>query len=138
MRAEKAIEYLLSNASGLTALLTKGAGSIWPGQAPQGAVPPLLVYEFISGNELITIDANSAFGLIQARMQVTAVVPQNDYPKLKAVLEQVRIACNYQRGVFNGVRVVSILRNSIGPDLRDDDLMLLSQNIDFEVTYQEP
>ena len=137
MRAEKAIKYLLNNAAGVTALVGSGtAARIYPGQLPQAAVLPGLVVEHISGVELTTIDANSAFGLMQARIQVTAV--GKTYPEVKTLLEQVRLACNYQRGVFNGVRIVSIIRDSVGPDLRDDDVQLYTQSIDFQVTYQEP
>ena len=137
MRAEKAIKYLLNNAAGVTALVGSGsAARIYPGQLPQAATLPGLVVEHISGIELTTIDANSAFGLMQARIQVTAVC--KTYPEVKTLLEQVRLACNYQRGVFNGVRVVSIIRDSMGPDLRDDDVQLYTQSIDFYVTYQEP
>ncbi len=138
MRAETAISYLLRNASPLTALLANGAASVYPGQAPQGVALPAVVVEFISGRELTTIDANSAFGLNQARIQVTGIAGQGNYVALKNVLEQVRIACNYQRGTLNGVRVVSIIRDSVGPDLRDDDLQVYTQSIDFQVTYQEP
>ena len=133
MRAEKAIYALLSAGAGVTALV---GTRIFPGQMPQATVLPGLVIEHISGQELTTIDANSAFGLMQARIQVTAVC--KTYPEVKAVIEQVRLACNYQRGVFNGVRVVSIIRDSMGPDLRDDDLQLYTQSLDFQVTYQEP
>lgn len=138
MRAEKAIAYLLGNAAALTSLLANGAASIYPGQAPQGAALPLVVYEFVSGQQLTTIDANAPFGLMQARIQVTVLAAHGDYVTLKSALEQVRIACNYQRGVFNGVRIVSIIRDSVGPDLRDDDLQVYTQSIDFQVTYQEP
>ena len=137
MRAEKAVRYLLANASAVTSLLGETtANGIHPGQAPENALLPLLVVEFVSGQELSTIDATSAFGLNQARISVSAVA--KGYPAMKTLLEQVRVALNYQRGTFNGVRVVSIIRDSVGPDLRDDDRQLYSQSIDFSVTYQEP
>jgi hypothetical protein len=150
MRAEKAVDYLLKNASGLTALLANGAGSIYPGYvpqsyqgtgAPQTGFLPAVTYEVISGQELTTIDALSAFGLCQARMQITAIASGatgDGYASVKAVLEQVRLALNYQRGTFNGVRVVSIIRDTVGPDLRDDDRQLYTQSLDFQITYQEP
>ena len=135
MRAEKAVRFILANASAVTSLLGS-ATNIWAGQAPQAVPYPVLVLELVSAQELTTIDATSAFGLCQARMQVTAIA--RTYVDVKLLLEQVRIALNYQRGTFNGVRVVSILRDTVGPDLRDDDRQLYSQSIDFSVTYQEP
>lgn len=137
MRAEKAITALLMQAAGLTALLARQADSVYGGgQLPQGTPLPAVVVEHISSNELTTIDANAAFGLVQSRIQVTAIA--KTYPDQKAVLEQVRIACNYQRGVIAGVRVVTVLRDTVGSDQRDDDMQVYTQSIDFQVTFQEP
>jgi hypothetical protein len=140
MRAEKAVHTLLAAASAVTTLLgapqAPATANIWAGQAPQGVAFPVIVVEHISARELTTIDANSAFGLNQARLQVTAIA--KTYNDVKAVLEQIRIALNYQRGTVSGVRVISIIRDTVGPDLRDDDRKLFSQSIDFQVTYQEP
>ena len=137
MRAEKVINNLLNAAAGITALVGSGsAARIYPGIVPQDSALPALVVEHISGNELTTLDANAAFGLVQSRIQVTALA--KTYPEVKALIEQVRIACNYQRGVIATVRVVSVLRDTVGPDLRDDDMQIYSQSIDFQVTFQEP
>ena len=134
MRAEKAINALLNAAAGLTALV--GTRIYGGGQLPQGTVLPACVVEHVSSNELTTIDANAAFGLMKARIQCTVLA--KDYPTQKAVLEQVRIACNYQRGVIAGVRVITVLRDTVGPDMRDDAMQVYTQSIDFQVTYQEP
>lgn len=138
MRAEKVINALLKNASALTALLAGGSSNAiyGGGQLPQGTALPACVVEHVVTNELTTIDANAAFGLMRTRIQVTVLA--KDYPTQKAVLEQVRIACNYQRGLIASVRVVSVLRDNVGPDLRDDDMQVYTQSIDFQVTYQEP
>lgn len=133
MRAEKAINALLNAAAGVIALVPAGP---YPGIVPQAAALPALAVEHVSSAELTTIDANAAFGLVQSRIQVTAIA--KTYPEVKALIEQVRIACNYQRGVLDGVRVVSVIRDNLGPDQRDDDRQLYSQSIDFQVTFQEP
>ena len=134
MRAEKVINALLNAASGVTALV---ANRIYGGgQLPQGTALPAIVVEHVSSNELTTIDANAAFGLMKARIQVTVLA--KNYVDQKAVLEQVRIACNYQRGVIATVRVITVLRDTVGPDQRDDDMQVYTQSIDFQVTYQEP
>lgn len=137
MRAEKAITALLTQASGLTALLGQGMASVYGGgQLPQNTPLPAVVVEHVSSVELTTIDANAAFGLMQSRVQITVIA--KTYPAQKTVLEQVRVACNYQRGVIAGVRVVSVIRTLVGPDQRDDDMQIYTQSIDFQVTFQEP
>ena len=55
----------------------------------------------------------------------------------KALVEAVRLALTYQRGTFAGVYVGSILRAGIGPDMRDDDMQVFSQSLDFLVTHHE-
>lgn len=137
MRSEKVMQALLTGASALTTLLANGAASVYGGgQLPQATALPALVVEHVNSNELTTIDANAPFGLVQSRLQVTVLA--KDYPTVKTVVEQVRIACNYQRGVIAGVRVISVLRDNVGPDLRDDDMQVYTQSIDFQVTFQEP
>lgn len=133
MRAEQVIYALLSEAAGVTALV---GTRIYPGVLPQGTALPALALEFISGVELPTVDATAGFNLLQARVQVTAIA--KTYAEVKTVLEAVRAACNFQRGTIAGVHVVSVRRDTIGPDLRDDDVQLFTQSIDFGITYQEP
>lgn len=136
MRAETALNAVLNAAAGVTALVGSGAAArIYPGELPLGTALPALCLEHVSGGELTTIDAASNYGLVQSRMQVTAIA--KTYPEVKTVLEQVRLACNYQRGTFGGVNVVSIVRELIGPDLRDPALGLYSQSLDFMVTLKE-
>lgn len=134
MRAEKAIHALLAQAAGLTALVP--VERIYPHPLLQGEQLPALVVEHVSTVPLLTLDATAGFGLMQSRIQVTALA--GDYPALKDVLEQVRIACNYQRGVIAGTRVNSVVRDVVGPDLTDDDRSVFHQSIDFIVTFQEP
>lgn len=134
MRAEKAIRALLVGSAGLTALVP--AESVWPGQAPQGASMPAIVVSTVSAGELTTIDALAGYGLARARVSVVALA--RDYASVKQILEQVRVACNYQRGTVGGVTVVSVIRDIYGPDDRDDDLGIFMQSLDFQVTYREP
>lgn len=132
MRAEKVINTLLNAASGVTALV---GARIYPLQLPQDSVLPALVYEHVVSTELTTIDAASAYALMQARIEVTVLA--KDYATQKTLIEEVRKALNYQRGVVAGVSVASIVRDTLGPDLRDDDLQVYSQAIDFHVTFKE-
>ncbi len=134
MRAEKAIRTLLTQAAGLTALVP--AARMYPHTVPQGELLPALVIEHVSTVPRPTLDAQAAFGLMQARIQVTALAAS--YPAQQALVEQIVLACNYQRGLIAGVRVSSVVRELIGPDMTDDDRTVFHQSIDFLVTYQEP
>jgi hypothetical protein len=111
------------------------AARIYPSRVPQNTVMPALVYEYISGNEHPVIDASAGRQLIISRVQVNAM--GKNYFDVKNTLEAVRIACLYKRGLIDGVQVVSIMRGGIGPDLRDDQLALYLQSIDFMVTHYE-
>ena len=133
MRAEKVVRALLMQASAVTALV---ADRCYPGELPQGCVLPALVVEHVSTVQLGTLDAASAYGLMQARIQVTGLA--STYPALKTLLDAASTACNYQRGLIASVRVASVVRQLIGPDLRDDDRSVFHQSVDFVVTYQEP
>jgi hypothetical protein len=132
MRAEKAIFTLLAADAGVAAQV---GARIYPSRIPQNTTMPALVYEFISGQEHPVIDASAGRQLMRSRIQVTAM--GKNYAEVKNTLEAVRIACLYKHGVIGGVQVVSITRNGIGPDLRDDQLALYLQSIDFMVTHYE-
>lgn len=133
MRAEQALYALLAADAGIAARV---ASRIYPGQLPQGTLLPALVVEHVDSQPLPTIDAQAGFSLVQSRLQVTALA--KTYTDQKAVLDAVRAALNYQRGVIAGVRVMHIVRDTVGPDLRDDDLQVYVQSMDFMVTFQEP
>jgi Flp pilus assembly protein CpaB len=132
MRAEKAIHSLLTAASGVTALV---GTRIYPPPLPQNVALPAIAVEHISTVDVATIDANAGYNLVRSRIEVTVLA--KDYATQKALIEAVRLALTYQRGTFAGVNVASILRDSVGPDLRDDDMQVFSQSIDFIVTLSE-
>ncbi len=134
MRAEKVIHALLVGNAPLLALLGNGSASVYPGVVPQGAALPALAVEHIDSVDLPTIDA-AHYALVQARIEVTVLAA--DYVTQKTVLDAVRVACQYQRGTLAGVPVNTVVRASMGPDLRDDDIGVYRQSIDFYVSYQE-
>lgn len=135
MRAEKAIRAMLTGAAGVTSLVSD---RIYPVPLPQGCTLPAIAVEHVSTIELTTVDANSAYGLVRSRIQVTVLA--KTYPEQKTLLDEVRKACNYQRGTFNGVRVQQVLRDTVGPDgySTENEREVYSQSIDFQVTHQEP
>ena len=132
MHAEKAIHALLMQASVVTSLV---GARCYPGQLPQGCPLPALVVEHISTVQASTLDANAEFNLARTRVQVTALA--SDYPTQKALVHAVAGACTFQRGLIAGVTVISVMRDLIGPDLRDDDRSVFFQAVDFVVTFQD-
>lgn len=132
MRAEKVIYSLIENDAGVTALIS---GRLFPSRMPQNTTMPALVYQVISANELTPIDAQAGYQVVRTRVQITAMA--KNYSEVKNTLEAVRIACLYKSGTIAGVKVISITRDSVGPDLRDDDLAFYIQSIDFIVMHYE-
>jgi len=133
MAAEKVVYALLSQASAVTALV---GARIYPLQVPQDEDLPAITYQVISAVELDRLDAASAYTLTQTRISVAWV--DTDYARLKTGLKAVRAACWYARGAIAGVQVVSVLPGGTGPDLRDTDMALFSQSVDFLITHHEP
>ncbi len=132
MRAEKVIYTLLGADVGVIALV---GAKVYPSRIPQNTVMPAIVYEAISGHEITPIDAQAGYQLMRTRIQVTAM--GKNYADVKNVIEAARVACLYKSGTIGGVKVLSITRDGMGPDLRDDALALYIQSIDFMVTHYE-
>lgn len=80
-------------------------------------------------------DAQAEFSIITSRVQVTVV--GKAYPDVIAIIDLVRRACNYGRGQIAGTSVISILRDTVGPDMGDVAGNSI-KTIDFKVTYHEP
>lgn len=131
MRAEAVVKSLLGAYPGVTAIVSS---RIQPAPLPETLQLPALAMRHISTVDLPTIDAVS-YALIRSRIEVTAVT--KSYPVQKQLLEQVRLALQYQRGIVAGYQVVSIVRDNVGPDLRDDDKGIFTQSIDFILTLKE-
>jgi hypothetical protein len=135
MRAEKVIYALLVADAGVTGLAGTAPVRVYPSHLPQNTVMPAITVQVVSGMESPVIDAQAGQSLVMSRIQVT--VMGKDYKQLKDLVEAVRLACLYKSGLIAGVRVLAILRDGVGPDLRDDDLDLYLQSIDFMVRHYE-
>jgi hypothetical protein len=134
MSAVKAIRALLVASDPVTAIVA--SAKIVAGVVPQATVLPAISITHISAVELAAIDAQADYALVTSRVQVTVMA--KDYPAVKAIIGAVRKACNYQRGTIAGVSVVSIVRDTVGPDFANDDATIYYQTIDFKITYHEP
>jgi hypothetical protein len=133
MSAEKVLNALLKADAALVALV--GADNIFPGVIPQGTELPAVAYNHISTVERTTLAMNESKVVTTSRIEVA--VQAKTYPSQKAVLAAVRAACKNRQGTIAGVYVHSVLRDTVGPDMRDDDAGIYMQTIDFKVTFDE-
>ncbi|MDD2742327.1 MAG: DUF3168 domain-containing protein [Rhodocyclaceae bacterium] len=134
MSAEKAIFTLLKASTAVTAIV---GTRIMAGIIPQGTPLPAVAYNHISTVERNpTLAMNEAVTVATSRIEVAAQT--KDYPTQKALLAAIRAACRNKQGVFNGITVDSVLVDTIGPDLRDDEAGIYMQTIDFKVTFKQP
>jgi hypothetical protein len=134
MSAVKVIRALLVASGPVVALVP--AAQIVSGVAPQGIALPAMSITEVSSVPVSAIDAQAEFSLVTSRVQVTLMA--KDYPSIKTVMEMARKACNFARGTIAGVSVVSVVRDTVGPDFSDDAVPIHFQSIDFKVTYHEP
>lgn len=133
MSAEQIMHTVLTAATAVTAVV---GARIYPGELPQGTAMPALGISHISTVQVPRIDASAPQTLVQSRIEVTVL--SKDYVALKDLVNKVRAAGNYQRGTIDGFSVVSMTRETIGPDMRDSDLTLFTQTVDFVVVWFEP
>lgn len=80
-------------------------------------------------------DAQADTSIVTSRVQVTVV--GKTYPDVVAIISLVRRACNFERGQIADTSVISVLRDTVGPDMEDVAGNSI-KTIDFKVTYHEP
>ena len=134
------IRFLLANDAAVLAKVA--ADNIFAGDAPIGAVLPVISVKQISGMPYLTIAMNESKYLHTERVQVTPLLkgpdasPAGDgYPGVKALLALALAACKNVHGIVNGIDVDSILPDLEGPDLSDNALSLYTQSRDFIVKF---
>lgn len=126
-----AITYLLMNNAPLIAVVP--AARIAAGVIPQGTALPAIEVSHLSGTWRSEISAQS--GYCSAHVQVTVLA--SSYAQQKQIMALVRAAVPRTRGVINGINVDCILRDSDGPDFRNDDTGIYMQTQDFFVKFNE-
>lgn len=112
------------------------ASRVFAGTIAQEETLPAISVREISRNEFPTVSQAEASSLIQARIQVT--VHARDYRTMKAVLLAAKLGSGVHTGVIGGIRVRSVRRDDVGPDLSDDAAGIYRQSRDFMVRYIEP
>jgi hypothetical protein len=108
---------------------------IMAGTVPAGVSLPAVGITEVGSNDLDTV-ARKAAALVTARIQVT--VYANNYPQMKAALKAAGLGRGVFTGTIAGVKVLSVLRDTVGPDMSDEAPGLAEQSRDFKVTYVEP
>ena len=112
------------------------AARIFAGTVPQNAELPAIGVTEIGRNGFQTL-ANAEPGtLVRARIQVT--VHAKNYLSQKAVILAAKLGPGVHTGVIGGVKVRSVIRGDVGPDLSDEDAGIYQQSRDFMVSYIEP
>ncbi len=129
----KVIRALLLGAEPVVAQIVRD--SIVAGDVPPDAALPALSIKEVVQVADGAIDAHAEYSIVTSRVQVQVIAEA--YQDVKTLRELARRACNFQRGQIAGVDVISIVRDTIGPDLQDP-AGNHSQSIDFKVTYHEP
>lgn len=132
MRAEKVIYSLLSSKAAITNLV---GTRIFPAPAPQDAALPCITYSHVSTVALQPTVLSVGDKLVRTLIDVAPIA--KTYADQKNLVEQIRLALEFEHGTIAGVDVTSILRGSVGPDTRDDDLQMYTQSIEFVVTLVE-
>lgn len=128
----KVIRSLLVGASAVVARVP--TDRIVAGLVKESAALPAISITEVSSVPFGAIDGQAEYSVVSSRVQVT--VMGTAYPDVKALIDLVRRACNFQRGAIAGVDVVSVVRDTVGPDLSDAAGNSF-QSIDFKVTYHE-
>lgn len=140
MRAEAVMFALIKASAGIVTLV---ANRIYLARMTENATYPAIVLEVVSGNLVTPINAQAGMQLLQTRIQVTAL--SRTAISAKQILDLVRIACEFKSGLIActiggtayNVQVQSVMRDSIGPDIKSDDLAVCMQSHDYMVTHYE-
>lgn len=140
MRAEAVIMTLLNASAQVTALV---GNRIYLARMVENDPYPAIVVEAVSGVLVPPINAKAGMQLMQARIQVTAL--SRKIADVKNLLDYARIALEFQSGVIAAnlndaivnVTVQAIVRDSIGPDFKNDDMSVYLQSHDYMVMHFE-
>lgn len=129
----KAIRYLLANNGPLVAVVP--TARIVAGPVPQASALPAISIEQISSVRATTMLTDMSVQLWRARVQVNVIAAT--YPSMRSTLALVRAALPRSRGTVNGVYVESVLVESEGPDMADEESGVFLGSVDVNVTFNE-
>lgn len=130
MRAEKVIKALLEAAPGVTALV---GSRLYAVTRPELDPLPAVVWSVISDMPRPPFDATAGSEPCSARIQINCLGA--GVAAVKALVEQVRLACHLQSGTVAGITVIAVLQDVAGPDSYDALVDTYQQSVDFVVHY---
>lgn len=134
MSGTAVIRYLLANDAGVTAVVP--ATRIYGGDTPIEVALPALIVTQISGVPMNLIRNAGHRQAWTDRIQVSAL--GKTFPAVYQLIGLIRIACRSQKGTVNGVALIDIAPDFVGPDAVDESLTLYSKSIDFMVRWSAP
>ena len=129
MSGVRAIRYLLANNAALTSVVP--AANI-KAVLPQGVTRPAIEVKHISTTYRHMIASSED---CRSRVQVT--VHATSYPSQHSILSLVREALPRTHGTVDGVEVKSLIKDVVGPDMRNDDIQSFIGSQDFIIEYKE-
>jgi hypothetical protein len=130
MSSTAIVRYILANDTGLTAVVP--ATAIAAGVVPINTVLPAISITEISS--LPRGNVNAPDGFYRDRVQVT--VEATTYPQAKQIIALIRaVFTTYKRGTVNGFNCDSVIPDTAGPDLFDQQTNIHSQSLDFIVRW---
>ena len=132
MSGVAAVRYTLANAAAVIAQVP--AARIFAGNVPLNAAVPAIGISQVSGGERTTVSMAEASRFRTDRVQVTVYAAT--YATKVSILELVRTALSPVRGTVGSVDVDSILPDSEGPDIDDEEARVYERSRDFMVSWR--
>lgn len=132
MSGVAAVRYTLANAAAVIAQVP--AARIFAGNVPLNAAVPAIGISQVSGVERTTVSMAEASRFRTDRVQVTVYAAT--YATKVSILELVRTALSPVRGTVGSVDVDSILPDSEGPDIDDEEARVYERSRDFMVSWR--
>lgn len=131
------INYLLSNAAGMTALVP--AANILTGMLPLPEQVPCICVQQIDGQQYNSLTMTETPKLVMQRVQVSVFARDtggvSGYGKVKSIMAQVLAACPQTKGTVTGYVVDSLITDAEGQDFYDNETLIYSQTQDFLVAF---
>lgn len=131
MSATVVIRHLLVGNTQVAALVP--TGRIRLGILPLGTELPAIGITSVSGVPHNTLSMAEPQRLVRERVQVN--VYAQGYPELDQIMAIVAQAVKNRFDTIAGLKVRSIVPNTIGPDLEYIDPVIFTRSMDFHVSY---
>lgn len=131
MSIEKITASLL-DVTGVTSIV---GGRRAPSQLPQNTAMPALVYDAVSTNPVMMINAASGPQLLISRVQVTALSESSD--GVHTLLTAIMTALNLKSGTYAGKAVASVVRDMRTQISKDNDAGVWFASQDFMIHWYE-